>query len=123
MDKSKQHWKKVQERKKEKEATLPQNIETEQTKKKIYISGSISGNLEHYKEQFEKAELKLKAAGHEVLNPARNPGNDYKEYIDIGLFELMRCTTIYLLPGWKNSKGAKLEYEYAKVVGLEIMEE
>lgn len=87
---------------------------------KVYISGAITNN-EYYKQQFAEAEEKLTAEGHSVINPAKNQGYTYKEYIDTGLFELMHCDAIYMLTDWVSSTGARLEYEYAKAVGLEII--
>ena len=54
-------------------------------KMKVYIAGAITDNP-NYKEQFNKAEERLKAAGHEVINPAKNQGYTYREYINAGLF-------------------------------------
>lgn len=87
---------------------------------KIYISGAISNNA-NYKKQFAAAEEALIAAGHDVMNPARNTGDSYKEYIDKGLMQEMACDAIYLLPGWKESNGAKLECAYASTVGMKII--
>lgn len=86
---------------------------------KIYIAGAISNNPD-YMEQFKAAEERLRAAGYEVFNPARNQGYTYKEYIDIGLFELAHCDSIYLLKGWEESAGATLECKYAETVGLNV---
>lgn len=89
---------------------------------KIYIAGAITDNL-NYKEQFNKAEERLKAMGHEVINPAKNQGYSYREYINAGLFQLMSCDAIYLLKGYERSTGATLEHNYAMSVGIEIMKE
>lgn len=86
---------------------------------KVYIAGAITNNPT-FKEQFEAAEERLKTDGHEVINPAKNQGYTYREYINIGLFELMHCEAIYMLSGWEKSTGARLEHEYAKAVGLTI---
>ena len=90
---------------------------------KIYIAGKITGNP-NYKEQFADAEKKLKAEGHQVINPTWKPlGLSYKRYIDMGLSELMQCDAIYMLDNWRYSTGARFEYIYALTVKLKIRQE
>lgn len=89
---------------------------------KIYIAGPITGN-ENYKEQFASAEKLLKLAGWEVVNPAKNTANSYREYINLGLAQLMQCDAIFMLKGYELSRGAILEKHYARAVGMEILKE
>ena len=90
---------------------------------RIYIAGKITGNP-NYKEQFAVAEERLKAEGHQVINPTWKPeGLSYKQYIDMGFYELMQCDVIYLLNGWENSAGARFEHIYALTVKLKVRQE
>nr|DAR72348.1 MAG TPA: deoxyribosyltransferase [Caudoviricetes sp.] len=87
----------------------------------IYISGTITNNPNYIKE-FDAAEKKLTKEGHTVINPIKSKGFSYKEYIDMGLFDLMHCDAIYMLSNYnKKSKGATLELNYAKTVDLKII--
>lgn len=104
-------------------ARKPQNrMDMRYNKMKIYIAGAISNNPD-YEKQFYEAELLLIEQGHAVINPVKNLGFEYKDYIDMGLCELMHCEAIYMLEGWRTSKGAILEHLYAVTTGMKIIEE
>ena len=86
---------------------------------KIYISGAITNNP-NYLQDFKKAEKLLTEQGHTVINPCKSKGFTYREYINMGLCELMHCDAIYMLNGWMGSVGARLEFNYAHSVGMKI---
>ncbi len=87
----------------------------------VYIAGKITG-LTNYKEIFKKAEIKLCTLGHRVMNPATlGEGFEYKSYMPICLAMLEACDTVFFLENWSDSKGAKVEHEYAKIQGKNIV--
>lgn len=90
---------------------------------RIYISIPITGKDE--KEQRDKADkikMALSKKGHEVINPfdiipdKKNP--DWYDHIGTDLRELAKCDAIYLCNGWKESKGCRLEMQYALSMGI-----
>ena len=93
---------------------------------RIYISGAISGTTD-YKERFAAAEERLKAAGYEVINPVRVsdalPSLEYGEYMAMCVTELMLCDAIYMLNGWRDSRGAKLEHKIMLNDGRKVLYE
>jgi hypothetical protein len=84
---------------------------------KIYISGAITGTTD-YMERFAKAEERLKAQGYTVINPAKvnaqlPDDTTWEQYMDMSMIMLDMCDGIYMLNGWKESKGAVKEFDYA----------
>ena len=94
---------------------------------KIYISGSITGT-EDFMERFSIAQKKLERDGHDVVNPALVNSNlpkstTYSEYMDMSICMLKMCDAIYLLEGWKSSRGANLELIFAMLNNKKILYE
>lgn len=91
--------------------------------KNIYISGKITG-VENFAEIFKDKEKELTEKGHKVYNPAKHPDMfSWQQFMELDLKALSFCDSIYMMKGWESSKGAKLELEEAKKLGLEIIYE
>lgn len=91
----------------------------------LYISGPMTGLPNYNYGAFFAAEAKLREKGLEVINPAKHFGGDQtrkrEDYIRADVAVLLRkATGIYMLPGWQNSAGARLERELAKQLMLDI---
>lgn len=95
---------------------------------KIYISGKITGTKD-YMRRFRFADARLmENYGCDIINPEAVNANlpestTYQEYMKISLCMLSMCDTIYMLKGWKASKGARLEHSYAKAHNYSIIYE
>lgn len=95
---------------------------------KLYIAGQITG-LEYDAAfaKFAAAEDLLRELGHEPVNPMRENGPDgdgneypWAEYMKRDIPHLLRCDGIYLLPCWKNSKGATFEKLIAETLDMDV---
>lgn len=86
----------------------------------VYIAGPITG-VENYKENFTRAEEKLRSEGDVVLNPTRLPVElSYESHMRIDLAMVAEADVVYALKGWMQSKGAVAEVEVAKALGKTI---
>lgn len=80
----------------------------------FYIAGKVNG-LDNYKEYFDEAEGELCKFGHVCMNPSVLPeGFPWEAYMPICYAMIDCCDAVFMLKNWKDSKGAKLEHEYAK---------
>jgi len=93
---------------------------------RIYISGPMTGIEDHNFPAFHAAAERLREAGWDVANPAENfdgrtdlPRETYLR-ADVAL--LAQCDAIALLPGWRDSRGARLEYALAQELGLDVFD-
>ena len=93
----------------------------------VYISGAITNNSS-FAEDFDRAEKKLIAEGHEVINPVKTietlPDDiSRKGCMAICLAMLSCCDAIYMVRGWNVSQGAIEELEAAIKANMRIMVE
>ena len=87
----------------------------------VFISGKMTGEQNMNRKVFEKAEALLRKRGYVVLSPAWLPdGMEYDQYIRICNAMINECDAVYMLRGWENSNGARLEYMYANERGKAV---
>ncbi len=101
--------------------------------KTIYISGPIKNMTDGNMQAFDKAEKQLKEMGYETLNPHKigeelnirffemGKVPTYEDYLKEDIIQMLaRCEKVLVLPGWRNSKGSKLEIANALACGLDV---
>jgi hypothetical protein len=89
---------------------------------KVYISGHITGIDFGNRFAFSCARNALELCGYEVVDPSEVQLDDeatWADYMRADLKLLLDCDFIYMLDGWEDSKGARLERELAENLGIE----
>ena len=93
---------------------------------RYYISGPMTGLPDFNFPAFHAAAARLRAIGHEVVNPAELDAMDgdkemaWADYLRRDIKALMDCDSIAMLPGWERSKGAMLEFQNAVTLGMAV---
>lgn len=91
---------------------------------RYYLSGPMTGLPSYNYPAFIDAATRLRANGLEIVNPAENfngnPDLPREHYMKHDVRDLLDCDAIILLDGWQNSRGARLEVDIARQIGLKI---
>lgn len=88
----------------------------------VFISGPMTGKENFNRHSFFCAAQRLHGCGYNTLNPATLPdGLMHEQYMDITLAMLSHANAIYLLDGWHESKGARMELSHAYDLSLPVM--
>jgi hypothetical protein len=89
-----------------------------------YISGKITG-LTNWEINFHLSALSVLMLGYIPINPAKIKPlfgiKTYWCYMIADIWELLFCDAIYMQSNWKDSRGARIEYRVAKLIGLKII--
>ena len=101
---------------------------TKHNQKTIYISGQITGlQYEDALASFDKAEKRLQSLGYDVINPMihvpYNKDWSWFDYMGEDIKLLGKCDSIYMLKGWLNSDGARIEHSIATKKNINIIYE
>lgn len=91
----------------------------------IYLSGPMTGLPDYNRPAFARVAEELRAQGKAVFNPGEiGPTENIMPrawYMRRDLEALMKSDSVYVLPGWGESEGAKLEIAIAKELELPII--
>jgi len=88
----------------------------------VFISGPITG-VPRYGEAFETAEGHLRRRGFVPLHPSAMPGGlTAKAYMAANINMLMQADAVYMLSGWKDARGCRIERELAEYIGTPVFE-
>lgn len=101
---------------------------------KIYVAGPMTGIPQFNYPEFFRVSNALRKLGHKVINPAETNGPTVEEalrdvdanprsweyYMRKDVRSVAKVDALCLLPGWQNSKGARLEVTVAKALGIPI---
>lgn len=98
-------------------------------KKRIYLSGPISGHeLAERRHSFKEVQLALEACGYTVFNPLENglpaeatTHEHMHRDLSVLTTEEIPFYAIYMMKGWLHSAGCKLEFDVATAIGLKVI--
>lgn len=90
---------------------------------RVYIAGPMTGRPQFNYPAFHQAAAQLRAAGHTVINPAENPVPEcgsWLGYMRVSVAQVAAVDCVVLLAGWPGSRGARIEFLLAWLLGLSI---
>ncbi|WP_321919339.1 DUF4406 domain-containing protein [Paraburkholderia tropica] len=92
---------------------------------KLYIAGPMTGYAELNFPAFHAEARRLRALGFEIVNPAELNPDPTAQWldcmrVDIAAMMTEKCDGVALLPGWEQSKGAPIEHNLMRDLGLRV---
>lgn len=90
-------------------------------RKRVYISGPMTGYTEYNFPAFFAASDVVRSLGYEPINPAEgvtNTSEQWEWYMRRALKLMLDADEIWMLPGWEDSPGARLELAVAESLSM-----
>lgn len=111
----------------------PEDAAGEEQPVKLYLAGPMTGYPEFNFPAFHTAAARLREQRFEVWSPAEkdeadgfDPKTDAAQplryYMKIDLPAVLEADLVAVLPGWRKSKGAKLEVHVARACGIPVID-
>lgn len=93
---------------------------------KLYLSGPMTGVENFNHELFNRVAAEFRMVGFEVCSPSEffdgDTTREREEYMREAFKYLLEADTVVILPGWEQSKGARIEITVAQELGLNLVE-
>lgn len=90
----------------------------------VFLSGSISGRLDTYRDAFNKVEDALKDLGLNYYNPAIIPSDtEWSVAMEQTLKVLQYIDCVFVLQDWEQSVGTKTEISKARTLNIPVIYE
>lgn len=93
--------------------------------KRIYLAGPMTGLPQFNYPAFHAEAARLRALGFHVENPAENQAptcGTWEGYMRNAVRQMLTCDAVALLPHWHASRGAVLERNLARQLGLQVVD-
>lgn len=85
---------------------------------KVYVAGKVTGlSKDKILRKFYESGKTLKKDGHTVMSPAvlvLNEGFGHEDYMHVCCAMIDVCDAVYMQKDWQDSKGARMELQYAE---------
>jgi hypothetical protein len=93
---------------------------------KLYLSGPMTGVENFNHELFNRVAAEFRMVGFEVCSPSEffdgDTTREREDYMREAFKYLLEADTVVILPGWEQSKGARIEITVAQELGLNLVE-
>lgn len=89
----------------------------------MYVAGPMTGREDFNYPAFHATAAAITGYGHVAVNPADDPDTSqpWAYYLRRDVVRLATCDAVCLLPGWRESRGARLEVSVARELGMPLL--
>lgn len=90
---------------------------------KLYLAGPMTGYPDLNFPLFHAETARLRGLGFDIVNPAElNAGSngDWLACMRVDIKHAVDCDGVALLPGWEQSRGAPIEHNLIRDLGLRV---